>query len=183
MITKRLMSVKNLEDIPIEYRDTPVGLLLAYHNLSPLLDSFSDAQLLIGMCMDHRKCLRIPENFAYIIRTGGGNLRQNEFQIAYALAVGGVKTIALIGHTQCGMVNLNARRDRFVEGLAGQVSWEKDAAEDYFLQFAPLYEIGDEAVFTVNEAKRLRSRFPGILIVPLLYRIEDHYLYLIEENE
>ncbi len=62
--------------------------------------------------MDNRKQLNIPNNFAYILRTGGGNLRYSEFKISYAIAVGGVKALALIGHNRCGMVNLmNKRKD------------------------------------------------------------------------
>ncbi len=160
-----------------------MGYLLAYHNLGRPFDTFTDAQLLIGMCMDHRKRLRIPENFAYIIRTGGGNLRQNEFQIAYALAVGGVTAMALIGHTQCGMVNLNARRGKFIYGLAEISGWEVERAEEFYLSFAPQFEIGNEVEFVVSQANHLRTSFPNTLIIPLLYRVEDHLLYLVEENK
>ena len=34
------------------------------------------------MCMDNRKQLRLPDNFAYILRTGGGNIRYSEFKIS-----------------------------------------------------------------------------------------------------
>ena len=102
----RTITVSPAEDILPEYRETPVGLLLEYHNLNRPLDNFTTAQLLIGMCMDNRKHLRIPDNFAYIIRAGGANLRYSEFKVSYAIAVGGVKSIALIGHNHCGMVNL-----------------------------------------------------------------------------
>jgi carbonic anhydrase len=44
--------------------------LLEYHNLGRALDVCTKAQLLIGMCMDNRKHLRIPDNFAFIIRAG-----------------------------------------------------------------------------------------------------------------
>ncbi|MBF8282511.1 MAG: carbonic anhydrase [Anaerolineales bacterium] len=43
-----------------EYRDTPIGLLMEYHNLNRPLDEYAQAQLLIGMCMDNRKHLRNP---------------------------------------------------------------------------------------------------------------------------
>lgn len=178
----QLIPIRKAEDISPEYRDTPIGLLLEYHNLSRPFDAFTDGQLLIGMCMDHRKRIRIPDMFAYIIRTGGANLQQNEFQISYAFAIGGVKAIALIGHTQCGMVNLNARRELFVQGLVDNVGWEKKHAEEHFMKFAPLVEIENEVEFVVSEAKRLRLRFPKIPIAPLLYRVEDHLLYLVTES-
>jgi len=66
------------------------------------------------MCMDNRKHLHMPDNFAFIIRTGGANLRYSEFKVSYAIAVGGVRHIALIGHSKCGMVNLAARKEAFV---------------------------------------------------------------------
>ena len=178
----RLIPIRKVEVISPEYRDTPIGLLLEYHNLSRPFDTFTDGQLLIGMCMDHRKRIRIPDKFAYIIRTGGANLQQNEFQISYAFAVGGVKAIALIGHTQCGMVNLNARRELFVQGMVDNVGWDKKYAEKYFMEFAPLFEIANEAEFVVSEAKRLRLRFPKIPIAPFLYRVEDLLLYLATES-
>jgi carbonic anhydrase len=177
----RLTSVAAPDDIPSEYRDTPVGLLLEYHNLRRSPDAYSQAQLLIGMCMDHRKHLYIPDNFAYIIRAGGANLRYSEFKVSYAIAVGGVKTIVLIGHTQCGMVNLMSRKDAFIRGLVEIAGWDREWAEEHFLHFAPMFEIGNEIDFVLSEAGRLRLRYPRVQVAPLLYRVEDNLLYLIDE--
>jgi carbonic anhydrase len=179
---KRLITVSEFENILPVYRDTPVGLLLEYHNLGRAPDTFTEAQLLIGMCMDNRKHLRIPDNFAFIIRTGGANLRHSEFKVSYAIAVGRVKAIALIGHTHCGMVNLMARKDQFINGLVNNAGWDKEWAEEHFQHFAPLFEIGNEVDFVLSEAKRLRLRYPKILVAPLMYRVEDNRLYLIEED-
>jgi carbonic anhydrase len=74
----RLLEIKTYEDIPQNYRNTPIGDLLEYHNLNRPLDPLEKAKMLIGMCMDNRKTLRIPDNFAFILRTGGGNLRWEE---------------------------------------------------------------------------------------------------------
>jgi carbonic anhydrase len=178
----RLISITTPDDIFVEYRNTPIGLLLGYHNLNHSLDSFTQAQLLIGMCMDNRKHLRIPDNFAYIIRAGGANLRYSEFKVSYSIAVGGVRSIALIGHSQCGMVNLIARRDLFIQGLVENAGWEKEWAEQHFMHFAPMFEIGNEIDFVLSESKRLRLRYPKIQVAPLFYRVEDNLLYLIREN-
>lgn len=178
----RLMSVTTPDDIFPEYRRTPIGLLLEYHNLNRALDSYWTAQLLVGMCMDNRKHLRIPDNFAYIIRSGGANLRYSEFKVSYAIAVGGVQSIALIGHNQCGMVNLMARREAFIQGLVDNAGWDKEWAEEHFMHFAPMFEIGNEVDFVLSEAKRLRLRYPKIQVAPLLYRVEDNRLYLIREG-
>lgn len=179
----RLVSVLSEEDIFPEHRNSPIGLLLAYHNLNQSYDVYTQAQLLIGMCMDNRKHLHIPDNFAYIIRAGGANLRYSEFKVSYAIAVGGVKSIALIGHNQCGMVNLVARRELFIKGLVENAGWEQDLAEQHFMNYAPMFEIGNEIDFVLSEAKRLRTRYPKVQVAPLLYKVEDNLLYQINENQ
>jgi carbonic anhydrase len=177
-----LLPITARDHIPHQYRDKPIGLLLEYQNLNRSYDSFSTAQLLVGMCMDNRKHLHIPDNFAYIIRSGGANLRYSEFKVSYALAVGGVRSIALIGHTHCGMVNLQSRKEQFIQGLIDAAGWSPESAEEHFLHFAPMFEIGDETDFILSEVKRLRLRYPRISIAPLLYRVEDNRLYLIDED-
>jgi len=178
---QRLLEVSTLEDIPADYRDSPVGLLLEYHNLDRPPSAYSSAMLLIAMCMDHRKHLRLPDNFAYIIRSGGANLRFSGFKVSYAIAVGGVSAIALIGHTNCGMVNLISRREAFIQGLVDRAGWLRSNAEDHFDSVAPMFEIRDEIDFVSAEAQRLRSEYPRIQVAPLLYRVEDNRLYLIIE--
>src|SRR5437660_1542693 len=111
---RRLQPVDRESDIPQAYAEGPIGDLLRFHNLGAPLREIQQAQLLIGMCMDSRKSLRIPDNFAFILRAGGANLRYSEFKVSYAVAIGGVRHIALIGHTDCGMVNLIARERAIV---------------------------------------------------------------------
>lgn len=164
------------------YRNNPIGLLLEYHNLNREHDSYQKAELLIGMCMDNRKHMRIPDNFAYIIRSGGGNLRHSEFKVSYAVSVGGVSHIALIAHNNCGMVNLFSIKDRFIKGLVNNAGWEPQQAEDHFMHFAPLFEIDNEIDFVLSEAARIRLRYPKITVAPLFYRIEDSLLYLVKED-
>ena len=176
----RLLPVHAPHDIPERLRDTPVGRLLEYHNLDRPLDPYDRAVLLIGMCMDHRKHLRIPDQFAYILRAGGANLRPSEFKVSYAIAVGGVRDIALIGHTQCGMSGLASRREEFVAGLV-DAGWTREEAERHFDSYAPLFEIGDEIDFVISESRRLRARYPAVSVTPLLYRVEDGQLYLVRE--
>jgi carbonic anhydrase len=177
----RLLKITTSSDIFEEYRKTPIGLLLEYHNLNKTYESYDTAQLLIGMCMDNRKHLHMPENFAYIIRSGGANLRYSEFKVSYAISVGGIKHIALIGHNNCGMVNLNSRKDQFVNGLEQNAGWDKEKALEHFMHFAPFFEIGNEVDFLLSESKRLRQNYPKICIVPMLYLLEDNLLYLIKE--
>lgn len=178
----RLVPVRSTADILPEYQSFPIGLLLEYHNLGRSPETYTAAQLLIGMCMDNRKHLHIPDNFAFIIRTGGANLRYSEFKVSYAIAIGGVKAIALIAHTQCGMVNMVARRDQFIQGLVDYAGWDREWAEEHFMHFAPMFEIGNETDFVLSEAKRLRLRYPKIQVAPLMYRVEDNLLYLVRET-
>lgn len=180
---ERLVTVDVPADIPQEYRGTPIGSMLEYHNLDRPYESYTAAQLLIGMCMDNRKHLHIPDNFAYIIRAGGANLRYSEFKVSYAIGVGNVRSIALVGHDQCGMLNLVARKDQFVRGLVEGAGWTEQAAEEHFNNFAPMFEINNETDFILSEVQRLRLRYPAILVAPMLYRMEDNRLYLIREGQ
>ena len=150
----KLITINKPDDILPEYRSTPIGLLIEYQNLNRPFDSYDRAQLLVGMCMDNRKHLHIPENFAYIIRSGGANLRYSEFKVSYAIGVGNVAHIALIGHNNCGMVNLISRKSEFIDGLVNSAGWERDRAEEHFFHYAPMFEIGSETDFILSETKR-----------------------------
>ncbi|HKK81336.1 MAG TPA: carbonic anhydrase [Prolixibacteraceae bacterium] len=178
----KLIPIECKENIPHAYRDTPIGQLLEYHNLGRPFDTFMNAKLLVGMCMDNRKHLIMPDNFAFVIRSGGANLQYSEFKVSYAIAVGKVEYIALIGHNNCGMVNINARKKEFVDGLINIAGWTKDSAENHFKHFTPMFEIGNEIDFILSETKRLRLRYPGIKIAPMFYLVENNKLYFIEEN-
>ncbi len=177
-----LIPLRTLDALPTSYRITPIADLIAYHQLGAPLGDYERARLLVGMCMDHRTQLRMPENFAYVLRSGGANFHRHEFKISFAIAVGGVEAIALIGHTDCGMVGLGDRREAFVEGLVARAGWSREEAERHFEQHAPAFEIPDAAGFVRAEAGRLRDRYRGVAVCPLLYRLGDHRLYLIREG-
>jgi carbonic anhydrase len=178
----RIIPVNYREDILPEYRGTPVELLLEYHNLGRAIGTAPSPQLLIGMCMDSRKSLRIPHDFAFVLRTAGANMRDNEFRISYAIAVGGVRVIVLIAHTDCGMAKLDQSHERFVQGLMDAAGWDRARAEKHFADSAPKFGIRDEVEFVLKEAERLRAIYPSIQIVPLLYRVEDDLLYQLKES-
>lgn len=177
----RLIPVNRVEDVPEPFRDTPVQRLLGWHNGFVDDAQVTKPEMLVGMCMDNRKKLRIPENFAFILRSGGANMRPSEFKVSFAVAVGGVRTIALIVHNHCGMVGLSGRRVDFVEGLV-DAGWDRELAEQHFDAFAPLFEIGNEIDFVLSEAIRLRARYPKVLVAPLFYNVDDNRLYAIQES-
>jgi carbonic anhydrase len=178
---ERHLLLKTIEDIPVLYRNTPISLLIEYHNLNREFEVYQNAQLLVGMCMDNRKHLHMPDNFAFIIRSGGANLRYSEFKVSYAISVGGVKYIVLIGHNNCGMVNIFSRKDLFVKGLSETAGWDTAQAEEHFHHYAPMFEIGNETDFVLSETRRLRLRYPKIIIAPLFYNVDDNKLYLVRE--
>lgn len=178
----RLIPINTKNDIIPEYRNTPIGKLLEYHNLDRPFDTYTKAELLVGMCMDNRKHLKMPDNYSFIIRTGGANLRYSEFKVSFSISVGNVRHIALIGHNNCGMVNLTSKKEAFVNGLIEGAGWDFKIAEEHFLHFAPLFEIGGEIDFILNETKRMRMRYPKITIAPLFYKVEDNKLYFIDES-
>ena len=180
-MNRNLIPITQETDIPSYYRGTSIELLLRYHNLNQPFEVYTNAVLLVGMCMDHRKHLHMPDNFAYIIRSGGANLRYSEFKVSYAIGVGNVRAIAIIGHTNCGMVNLISKRETFIQGLMDNAGWERDRAEEHFMNLAPMYEIDNEIDFVAMEALRLRTKYPKVLVSPMLYKIEDNLLYLVRQ--
>ncbi len=178
----RLLAIKSVNDILPEYRDTPIGKLLEYHNLNRKHDSFAKAQLVIGMCIDYRENLHIPDNFAFIIRTAGANLQNSEFNVSSAIAFGHLKYLAVIGHSECKMAQLSSHKSLFIEGLEERAGWDREKAEEHFKHFVPGFETGDETDFLLCEASRLRKKDPGIIVAPMLYDVNDHLLYLINEK-
>jgi carbonic anhydrase len=178
---KELIDIEDVGAIPEKYRGTPIGLLAEYHNLNKAFDVYKNAKLLIGMCMDNRKHLHIPDNFAFIIRAGGANLRHSEFKVSFAISIGGVQHIALIGHNNCGMANLHDKKEQFVSGLVERAGWTRERAEEHFVHLSPRFETGSETDFILSEAKRLREFYPKIVIAPMFYTVEDNKLHFIGE--
>lgn len=172
-----LVPVYSPGDILPIYRGTPVERLLRYHNLGePLPPSTGRAEMLIGMCMDHRKDLRLPKAFAYMIRAAGGNLRGSEFEVSYAVGVARVSAIALLAHTDCGMVHVTEKRDIFVRGLVEWAGCKEEDASRHFAKYASDYEIDDPVQFVISEAARIQNYYPKVMVAPLLYAVEDDRL-------
>jgi carbonic anhydrase len=178
----KIYPVTKKEDIPGEYRGSPISLLLEYHNLKRKFEACPRAQLLIGMCIDNRECINIPDNFAYIVRFAGVNIQYSEFNVSYAIAIGGVKHIALIAHSDCGMVDLKSKKEEFINGLVGRAGWKKKPAEEHFMRLYQLHEICNEIGFIMAEADRLSAKYPKIKIAPLYYRVEDRKLCFIRQG-
>jgi len=177
----KILPVNNQGDIFPEYRGTPIRDLFAYHNYDKPFENYNQAELLIGMCMDHRKQLRVPANFAYILRTGGANLKRLEFKVSFAVAIAGVRAVCLIGHDKCGLVGLSSKREEFVQGLVENGGWDQHEAEEHFKAYAAQFEIGDPVEFVWYEARRLGKRYPKLMVAPLFYSMKDGLLNQISE--
>ena len=173
--------IKTLNDIPDFLIGTPVEKLIHYHNFNQEFIECESAELLIAMCMDNRKRLNIPEKFAFILRTGGANVSALEFKISFAVAMAGLKYCVVIGHTNCGMVGLKGKRSAVVSGLVEHAGWSQSDAEVHFDKNVDKYHLDNELDFTIAEAKRLHTIYKKQTFVPLLYKVEDNKLYLIEE--
>lgn len=177
----RLLSVDTRNDLPARYRGTPVERLVACHQLGAELEPPDAPELLVAACMDHRVSLRVPPDFAYLIRTGGASLAGRDFEVSFAVAVGGVRAVAVVGHSDCGMASVRDQGETFVRGLVGGAGWEEDAAAGHFEDGAARHAIDDPVAFTLEQVDRLRHRWPEILVAPLHYRVEDRRLYLVRE--
>lgn len=175
-----LKEVKSVNDLPKNLLNTPFADLLKYHNFSCDFKEYERAEVAIVMCMDNRKQLNIPGRFAFILRTAGARITGNEFKLSFVIGFGDIKHVALIGHTNCGMVNLQKKKEKIVQGLVQNALWTKEEALNHFNSFAPFFEIENEAGFVLSESKRLKEKYPGIDFLPLIYKVEDNKLYLIE---
>lgn len=173
-----LVPVRSEQDILPKWIGTPIADLLAYQNLGKPFAVYDQAEVILTMCMDYRKTLRIPGNFAYILRTAGGNPSRTEFEISFAIAVKGIRSLALIAHDDCGMVGLKDRRDTFVQGLV-RAGWSGEDAGYHFDNHAPSYEILDPVRFVSAQARDLQKRYPTVTVAPLFYSVEDGLLYQI----
>ena len=174
-----LTNINSEKEIPSKYQNSPISKLLEYHNLQKPLNSCKNPELIIGTCIDNRIQLRIPRKFAFVVRAGGANMKYNEFKISYAIALGNIQHMALIGHNQCGMSNLIQRKDQFIQGLVKNAGWSVQQAEKQFNTESPESEIGNEVDFILQETKRLQTLYPKIMIAPMMYLVEKNMLYLV----
>jgi carbonic anhydrase len=178
----KIKEINSAADIPKSMLGTPVETLIRCHNFGEDRKQYDNAEILVGMCMDNRKVLRVPDNFAYVIRTAGGSMKYSDFVISYAVAVGQIKAIAIIGHDDCGMCGLHNRKESYIQGLVN-AGWDKDTAEQHFDSFSPIFEIGNEEDFVISEVKRIKNRYEKLYVAPLFYRMSDGMLSYIDMEE
>ncbi|MBS2008551.1 MAG: SulP family inorganic anion transporter [Cyanobacteria bacterium SZAS TMP-1] len=177
----RLHKVASEDDIPTYLRDTPIATMIKCQNLGQIDNAPPDApQMVIGMCIDYRKSLHLPQNCAYVIRRTGANMAGSEFSVALALSTG-IEYMALVAHNHCVMSNPQEKREAFVASLRDRHGWTHEQALSFFDQHAQSREIDDAIDFSIKEARRLSTLFRGLKVVPLLFMLEDNCLYLVKE--
>jgi len=172
-MTIALAPVRSEADILPAYRGTPVADLLRYQNLGPAPVSaparHARPSLLVATCLEQSAALRIPEGFAISLHTAAASLKRDPFKVSWAIGVAGVSAIAIVGHDDCRLVELRSHREQFVVQMIESAGWERPAAEQHFDHWSDLFEVDNPAEFVAAEAARLRSRYPKILVAPLLY--------------
>ena len=62
-----------------------------------------------------------------------------------------------------------------------KAGWTLESAEEHFANFAPMFEIGNALEFVASEAKRLRMKYPKIVVAPLFYDVDNNKLYMVKE--
>ena len=157
-------------DILPAWRNTPIGDLLRYQNLGAPARRHARPEVLIATCLEQRAALRIPEGFAIQLHTAAASLKRDPFKVSWAIGVAGVSAIAIVGHDDCRLVELRNHREQFVVQMIEAAGWERPAAEQHFDHWSDLFEVEDPAGFVAAEAARVQSRYPKILVAPLLYQ-------------
>ena len=165
-----LTTVRAETDILPTYRGTPVGDLLRYQNLGVAAPAYARPTILIATCLEQHAALRVPGDFAIFLHTAAASLKRDPFKVSWAIGVAGVSAIAIVGHDDCRLVDLRNHREQFVVQMIEAAGWERPAAEQHFDHWSDLFEVDNPAEFVAAEAARLQSRYPKILVAPLLYQ-------------
>jgi carbonic anhydrase len=171
-----LLELNTREEIPQQWRNTPIESFILSQNCGWPIQTSGKPELLIGTCIEFRYALPIPRMFAYVIRRASGRLIGSEFSVAYTIARG-VEHIAIVGHNDCGMSQLNQMAPHVVDALADQ-GWSRHTAQHYVDTQAKRLAISNELDTLKEEYKRLRKIFPKMKIAPLFVCLYDGKLRL-----
>lgn len=172
----RLLSMSTPQEIPAEWRDTPIEKLIRSENFGEKIQSGTRPELLIATCIEFRYALPIPRMFAYVIRRASGRLVGSEFSLAYILSAG-VRHFALIGHNDCGMTKVLQKQNDLINALTEQ-GWPQDRAEDYVSSQSARHMMKDELDGLRREYIRLRRLFKKVTIAPMFVDLADTKLHI-----
>lgn len=173
----RIIAADSREDVLPDYRGTPIEAMLVSHNLKEVVDPPAAPELLIATCMDPRIDLHLPKQFAFVIRTAGANVDALMFNIAGAVALAPVRSIAIMGHSDCAMARIDQCRREFAATVGACSSLSDDEVAAMYTTGLDAFGFDDPAAQTLRQADALRRLFPQLLIAPLYYDVEDHRIY------
>jgi carbonic anhydrase len=125
---------------------------------------------LIATCLEQQVALQVPAGFAISLHTAAASLKRDPFKVSWAIGVAGVAAIAVIGHDECGLTDLHSHREQFVARMIEAAGWDRPAAAQHFDHWSDLFEVDSPIAFVAAEASRLQSRYPKILVAPLLFQ-------------
>lgn len=166
------------------YRDTPIEQLLALHNRGVDFPVGQRPVLITATCVDPRIVLRLPARVSFIIRSAGVHMSEHSlFQFAFMHSVVGIRHLALMGHEDCAMVDLERWRERFVQGMSAANGVGREDAEAFFDRHRRSWSLDDEVASLRRQASFLRERFPSLLVAPLLYRLDGVIEQVVDVGE
>ncbi len=169
-------TVESRQDIPLQWQGTPIESLIMSQNFGWPIQGTGKAELLISTCIEFRYALPIPRMYAYVIRRASGRVLGSEFSVGYTIAQG-VKYLAMIGHNDCGMSQLNAKAPAVIEAFVQQ-GWDREIAEAYVKKQATRHAITDELLALKDEYIRVRNLFKQLVVAPLFVCLHDSRLYI-----
>ena len=172
----RLSKIDSPEDIPEQWRNTPIAALIGAHNFDKPIEAAGNPELLIATCIEFRFTPKVPPMYAYVIRRASGRLIGAEFPMLYTISRG-VKHVVLIGHDDCGMTKVSQHKAAMIQTLIDQ-GWPKNRADEYVSMQAGKYAIEDEIDSLEAEFFRLRSLFKHIELAPLFVSLSSQKLYI-----
>lgn len=172
----RLQPISSRDDIPSEWRDSPIEKLIGSENFGTPIGECDKPELLIATCIEFRYALPIPRMFAYVIRRASGRLVGSEFSLAYILSAG-VRHFALIGHNDCGMTKVLKKQNDLIAALTDQ-GWPQDRAEDFVRAQSERHMMNDEIDGLRREYIRLRRLFKKVTIAPMFVDLADTKLFI-----
>lgn len=172
----RLKEFHTKEDIPQEWRDTPIEAFIMSQNFGWPVQPSGHPEVLIATCIEFRYALPIPRMYAYVIRRASGRVIGSEFSVGYTMAKG-VKNLIMIGHNDCGMSKMSENAPSVIAAFMEQ-GWSNEAAEAYVKKHGTRHAIEDELESLKDEYVRVKALFPKLNIAPLFVCLHDGRLYL-----
>lgn len=177
----RLVPVAAESDIFPPYRGTPIGDLLINHNLRPVIDPVGEPRLVVATCMDHRVNLNMPVGFALILRTAGASVEPLVFNVLAAMAVRDIRAVAIIGHSDCAMLDVERHRQKFIATATELGTMSEAEAAKLFEKGASRFGFENSIAQTLAQCEHLHKVVPGALIAPLSFDVKTGALSQIVE--